>query len=233
VALTGALPANEREFRSNSLARWAEAAFGIEPEEGGWRRRVPCTLADAAERLAKASGADSALCAERLRELLNRAGDLPRPDGGRAFSFKLHQFIGQGRTLFATLEAVDRRDFSIEGQLRAGGGRLFMPVKFCRQCGQDYCHVLRGDREFLPHPIGIQGDDDEASPGYLMLAPAENDWSEDRLPEEWYDARGRLKQTWRNRIPQPLWVAPDGSFAANPRAGSVKFWWREHHFRCA
>lgn len=229
-ALTSALPDNEQEFRSNALARWSEVAFGIEPEEGGWRRRVPCTLADAAKRLAEASGADSALCAQGLRELLNRAGDLPRADGGRAFSFKLHQFIGQGRTLFATLEAIDRRDFSIEGQLRAGGGRLFMPVKFCRQCGQDYYHVLRGDREFLPHPIGTQGDDDEVSPGYLMLAPTENDWSEERIPEEWFDARGRLKQTWRNRIPQPLWVAPDGSFGANPRAGSVKFWWQRAPF---
>jgi Lhr-like helicase len=230
TALGGALPANEQEFRSNALARWAEAAFGIEPEEGGWKRRVPRTLADAAVRLAEASGADSDRCEERLRELLNRAGDLPRADGGRAFSFKLHQFIGQGRTLFATLEAADRREFSIEGQLRAGGGRLFMPVKFCRQCGQDYYHVLRGDREFLPHPIGTQGDDDEASPGYLMLASAENDWSEDRIPEEWYDGRGRPKQTWRNRIPQPLWVAPDGSYTANPRPGFIKFWWQRAPF---
>lgn len=231
AALTGVLPTAEQEFRNNALARWAEAAFGIEPEDaGGWKRRVPRTLAEAAEQLAVASGLGSTLCARRLRDLLNWASDLPRADGGRAFSFKLHQFIGQGRTLFATLEAGDRRDFSIEGQLRAGGGRLFMPVKFCRQCGQDYYHVLRGDQGFLPHPIGTQGDDDEVSPGYLMLAPTENDWSEDRVPEEWYDARGRLKQTWRNRIPQALWVAPDGSFAANPRDGTVKAWWQRAPF---
>jgi len=139
---------------------------------------------------------------------LSRAGDLVRTDGGRAFSFKLHQFIGQGRTLFATLEAVDRREFSIEGQLQAGGGRLFMPVKFCRQRGQDYYHTLRDDGHFRPHPIGVEGEDDEVAPGYLMLAPADNDWSEEHIPEEWYDARGRLKQTWRNRIPQTVWWHP-------------------------
>ena len=70
---------------------------------------------------------------------------LERVDGGRAFAFKLHQFIGQGRALFATLEAADQREFSLEGQVQASGGRLFAPIKFCRQCGQDYYHVLQSD----------------------------------------------------------------------------------------
>ncbi len=83
------------EFRSHPLARWAEFEFGVEPEEGGClRRRVPRTLPEAATRLAEASGVAFAICQERLRELLNRADDLPREDGGRAFAFKLHQFIG-------------------------------------------------------------------------------------------------------------------------------------------
>jgi hypothetical protein len=45
-------------------------------------------------------------CAERLRDILNRGGELQRNDSSRAFVFKLHQFIGQGRALFATLEAA-------------------------------------------------------------------------------------------------------------------------------
>ena len=120
---------------------------------------------------------------------------LVREDGGRAFAFKLHQFIGQGRALFATLEAADRREFSLGGQVQASGGRLFVPIKFCRQCGQDYYHVLRSDKRFLPHPVGTESKDDNSHPGYLMLAPADNDWSEERTPEEWRDAPGRLRQT--------------------------------------
>ncbi len=155
----------------------------------------------AAARLAEASGVDSDICEQRLRDILNRGGELIRDDGGRAFAFKLHQFIGQGRALFATLEPVATRDFSLEGQVQAGGGRIFVPVKFCRQCGQDYYHVLRSGSRFLPHPVGTESDDDNTLPGYLMPAPTENDWSDDRIPEEWRDSRGRLTRTWRDRVP--------------------------------
>jgi hypothetical protein len=155
---------------------------------------------------------------------------LERVDGGRAFAFKLHQFIGQGRALFATLEAADQREFSLEGQVQAGGGRLFAPIKFCRQCGQDYYHVLQSDTRFLPYPVGTESADDESHPGYLMLAPADNDWNEERIPEEWRDPRGRLRQTWRDRVPQALWVVPDGDYATQPRQGAVKMWWQAAPF---
>ena len=215
AALTAPAPTTLEEFRMHPLARWVETEFGVEPEEGGrLKRRVPRTLAVAAARLAEASGVGSDICEQRLRDILNRGGELIRDDGGRAFAFKLHQFIGQGRALFATLEPVATRDFSLEGQIQAGGGRIFVPVKFCRQCGQDYYHVLRSGSRFLPHPVGTESDDDNTLPGYLMPAPAENDWSDDRIPEEWRDSRGRLTRTWRDRVPEAVWVAPDGSYLA-------------------
>lgn len=62
-------------------------------------------------------------------------------------------------------------------------------MKFCRQCGQDYYQAVRGDAGILPHPLGTDTEDDETQPYYLMLASEENDWREDRVPEEWRDAR--------------------------------------------
>lgn len=230
AALQSPLPTALEDFRRHPLARWAETEFGVEPEDGRLRRRTPHTLAEAAARLAAASGVEAAVGAERLRDVLNRGGELLRDDGGRAFAFKLHQFIGQGRALFATLEAADQREFSLEGQVQAGGGRLFAPIRFCRQCGQDYYHVRQEDNRFLPHPVGGEGRDDEQNPGYLMLAPAANDWNEDRLPEEWRDRRGRLTRTWRDRVPQAVWVAPDGGASAQPRTGAVKMWWQAAPF---
>jgi ATP-dependent helicase YprA (DUF1998 family)/very-short-patch-repair endonuclease len=229
-------PDNLDDFRRHPLARWIEAEFGIEPEEGArYRRRVPSTLAAAAARLGEISGKPIEACQRSLRDMLNRGGELARDDGGRAFAFKLHQFIGQGRSLFATLQAADgppdaRREFSLEGQVQAGGGRLLVPMKFCRQCGQDYYHVLRSERRFQPHPLGVENIDDDSHPGYLMLVSEENDWSEDRLPEEWYDARGRLKPTWRDRVPEAVWVAPDGTYANEPRRDAIKMWWQKAPF---
>ncbi len=146
LAQTWATPVPETigEFKRHPLVRWAEMEFGIEPEAGGrFRRRVPRTLAEAATRLAESTGRTEGDCEDRLRAVLNLGGRVERDDGGRAFAFKLHQFIGQGRALFATIESAAEREFSLEGQVRADADRLFFPIKFCRQCGQEYYHVLR------------------------------------------------------------------------------------------
>jgi Lhr-like helicase len=233
ASLTAPLPTALPEFRRHPLARWSEGEFGVEPEEGGrLRRRVPRTLTDAASQLAATTGATSDICRERLRELLTRGGELLRDDGGRAFAFKLHQFIGQGRAVFATYESAATRQFSLEGQAFAGPGRLFVPIKFCRHCGQDYYHVIRsGDgSRFLPHPLGWDSIQDGAEAGYLMLAPLENDWNEDRVPEEWRDQRGRLRPTWRERVPQAVWVNPNGDSFIMPRPEAVKMWWQPAPF---
>jgi hypothetical protein len=107
---------------------------------------------------------------------------------------------------------------------------LYAPIKFCRQCGQDYYHVLRGEARFLPHPVGVETEDDESRPGYLMLGPAENDWSEERIPEEWRDPRGRLTPTWRNRVPEALWVAADGTYGREQREEAVSMWFQPAPF---
>lgn len=233
TSLTAPSPTTLPDFRSHPLARWSEGEFGVEPEEGGrLRRRIPRTLTDASTRLAEATGAAQDLCREQLRELLTRGGDLTRDDGGRAFAFKLHQFIGQGRAVFSTLEPAASRQFSLEGQAFAGPGRLFVPIKFCRHCGQDYYHVIgtgRGSR-FLSHPLGTDTIQDGDQAGYLMLAPVSNDWSEDRIPDEWRDQRGRLKPTWRDRVPQAVWVTPNGDSFTMPRPEAIKLWWQPAPF---
>jgi hypothetical protein len=231
TGMRGVLPSTVEDFRRHPLARWAEMEFGIEPEEDGrWKRKIPRTLAEAAGNLEAASGIELRQCEERLRSVLDRGGELIRDDSGRAFAFKLHQFIGQGRALFATLERADLREFSLEGQVQAGGGRIFAPIKFCRQCGQDYYHVLKSDTRFLPHPVGVETVDQDSRPGYLMPAPSDNDWTNDLIPEEWRDPRGKMRQTWRNRIPEPVWVAPDGGYSHQNREGSIKMWWQAAPF---
>lgn len=233
AALAAPLPTDLESFRRHPLARWVEGEFGVEVEgDGRLKRRLPRTLPEAAARLGELTGLPEGEIAARLRDVLQLGAALEREDGGRAFAFKLHQFIGQGRALYATLESVEMREFSLEGQVQAEGGRLFAPVKFCRQCGQDYYHVLRLDEQFAPHPVGGEGEGDEegGQAGYLMLAPQENDWSDERLPEEWRQPNGRLKTHWRPRVPQALWVAPDGRFWETPAEGRVKVWWQPAPF---
>ncbi|MCR4440438.1 MAG: DEAD/DEAH box helicase [bacterium] len=213
-------------FRRDPLVRWVEYEMGLEPlVEGGLRRRMPSSLKQTAARLAALVDAPQQICEQQLRQVFARGGDLVRKGGGRALAFKLHQFLGQGRTVYATLQGADRRAFSLEGQIQASQGRLFVPIKFCRHCGQDYYHVLRTADSFFPHPVGIASEDQEGKPGFLMLAPQE-DWSEDLLPEEWRYPNGRLRPTWKERVPTPLWVFPGGSFSVTAVPGAQKMWWQ-------
>ena len=219
------------QFKKHPLARWAEYEFGIEPEkEGGFKRRVPTTLTAAAEKLSQETGQPIDLCQKNLTSLLTRGGELSETDSARAFAFKLHQFIGQGRALFATFEKADTREFSMEGQLKGSGGRLFFPLKFCRQCGQDYYHVLMGENKLIPHPIGLDNDEEGTSPGYLTIAPEANDWNDSMLPEEWRDGKGKIKTTFKDKVPKALWVAVDGSFSTLPQEGAIKMWYQPSPF---
>ena len=218
-------------LRRHPVMRWLEYELGIEREaDGSLKRRTPRSLSDVARQLSEITGADPEHCVRYLRELLVRGGTLLGEGGTRAVAFKLHQFVAQGRTLYATLEARDRREFSLGGHLQAGDGKLFLPVKFCRQCGQDYYHVLKAENRYLPHPVGAEPDEEEGHAGYLMLAPEEGDWSPEQIPEDWYNANGKLKPTWRARVPQPVWVLPDGSFSPTPMPAAQKMWWQPHPF---
>ena len=219
-------------FARHPLTRWLEHAIGLEPEEDGtYKRRPPQTLPEVARKLAEETGLDVPRCEQALREWLARGSALEREEGGRAFAFKLHQFISQGRALYASLESPAEREFSLDGQVQGREGRIFFPLKFCRQCGQEYYHVLKEDGRFFPHPLGeFEEADEETLAGYLTFTPPENDWSEDLLPDEWREANGRIKTLYRNRIPQPVWVHPDGTLSDVPQEGALKMWFQPQPF---
>lgn len=219
-------------FSSHPLTRWMEHTFGIEPEDHDrFKRRPPQTLAEAAQKLAAETGFEEQTCERVLRQWLTEGSKLEQTEGGRAFAFKLHQFIGQGRALFASLETPAQREFSLDGQVQGREGKFYFPLKFCRQCGQEYYHVLQSDNHFYPHPLGeFEMEDEDAQAGYLMNAPLENDWSEEMLPEDWREKNGKINSTYRNRIPRPLWVQPDGTFSSQPQEGALKMWFQPQPF---
>ncbi len=232
VSLESTLPQDVAQFRRHPLVRWIEYELGIERDsKGNLERRKPRPLGEVASELAKITGASVDECVERLRQVLVHGSKLVREDGAPCFAFKLHQFISQGRHLYATLEPAERRKFSFEGQLRSEEA-IYVPILFCRQCGQEYYHVLRKDKRILPHPVGVENRDPECVPGYLMLASGENDWTKDMIPQQWLDKNGRISKTWRDRVPVALWVAPSGEISDKEQEGYSKMWWQQDFHLC-
>ncbi len=219
------------EYRRHPLSRWLEFALGIEPEDGGYRRRIPRTLADAARELASVTGHDADMVNRLLQRWLAVGSRIVGPHGERALAFKLHQFIAQGRGLYASFEPPADRLLSTSGQLQAAEGRRLAPLKFCRRCGQEYYHVLLGEGQLLAHPVGdIEPVTAGLEPGYLLLESEDVRWSPAALPEEWLAPSGQPKPDFRDRVPRETWVRPDGSLAGGGGQGITTGWFQAEPF---
>ncbi len=92
--------------------------------------------------------------------------------------------------------------------------------------------MLKVKERFIPHPLGSAEAelDEEFEAGYLMIAPAENDWCEDYLPDEWLDAHGRIRRDFRDRVPRRVWVRPDGTFLNRSEPDAIKMWYQPQPF---
>ncbi len=229
--LGGDLPSRltDADLRAHPLAVWVELALGL--KDGlTLRRRRPVPFGEAARKLAEFSGTDFDRCQATLEDFLASIS-LPEKDRGgdgdsTFLAFKLHRFVAGAGEVFASLRAQPRA-ILLEGQLedpKSPGTRLY-PVRFCRECGQEFYVVTRTEDEegsaILPRDIDdtpIEGNDRTEIAGYLT--PTGGDDSEYRFdgevrnfPEGWTDERSgvlRLRSNRRKRVPEPVTVAAGG-----------------------
>lgn len=227
-ALGEPIPRDAERFLASPLTFWLERAVGLEPDaEGKYRRKTPLSLQVLAELLASQTGIDQQACLDKLREVLLVGATIRTNGEAPALSFKLHQFISQGRTVYATYERPGSRYFTLDGQYYApaanGEPRILFPLAFCRICGQPY-YKVRYDRaagRVAPWLEDIEEEDVEGDAGYLMMPPENFEWSLEYLPEECFDKNRRLSKTYRDRIPRPLYVRADGVALEEPAPGAI------------
>ena len=216
-----ASPSSWRDFCRTPLANWMEWNFGLREEEGGHlRRAIPISLPEASEQLADATGLDIETCRSKLESMLSLSSSLDRVDqDDDTFAFKVHQFIGQAGDIYATIEDLQSRLLTRDGQYYAPGGnrdRLLYPLVFCRVCGQDF-YKVRWDSETdvlkpdSKHDQDAEDDGDGVVKGYLMADPNQR-WRGDiaDLPGEWFTEAGNLKSSRKDHVPEVLYVTPEG-----------------------
>ncbi|MCX7689692.1 DEAD/DEAH box helicase [Thermoflexus sp.] len=224
------------EFVRHPVAIWIERTFGVEEENGHLRRRKPIPLEEGARQLAELTGADPVRCRDYLEAMFRLGSRLRTPDGNPVFAFKLHQFISQGGTVYATLEPPQQRFLTLEGQYYAPaveGERLLFPLLFCRECGQEYYAVWWDEAEGRLYPrLSEEGDETARGlrEGYLLVEDPEAPiWGEERiddLPDAWFreTRNGRaIKPEYRDFVPQPLWARPDGTLSEEGKGTQAWF----------
>nr|WP_281261734.1 DEAD/DEAH box helicase [Aphanothece hegewaldii] len=224
-SLTQALPPQteqtEQTFFNHPLSAWIEMNFGLAEEDGHLIRRTPISLSTGAVRLAQETGIDESICLDALRNMFLWSSQIRRKNIKKGFPFRLHQFISQGGSVYATLEPHQKRELTLDGQYKTTNDRLLFPLVFCRDCGQDY-YVVRYDSEhqtvtpLLPTAINQPEDLEDVQNGYITLDEPDL-WDSDdidRLPDSWFKVtkkKGReVKPDYRSFVPQKLYIYPDG-----------------------
>ncbi|MEJ5349439.1 MAG: DEAD/DEAH box helicase [Desulfosoma sp.] len=240
-AVQAPLPETLEELRKHPLSWWIERNLGFRIAPDGTSERCPpVTLSEAARRLAEDTGLEEVRCREALRAALLRGTTLKVDGDNPLFALKLHQFVGQGQAVYATLEPPTVRYLTLEGQYYAPEGeenRVLFPLEFCRQCGQAYYNVWLAKESSLFLPREPEGEffapETEIMPGYLVLADEVGDWTADaeHLPPEWLDDRGRVKSHYRQGVPREVWVKPDGALAYEESSGAIRAFFQPKPFR--
>ena len=221
-------------FLQHPLSKWIEMNFGLEEEDGHLIRKSPIALSRGSEELSKVTGIDREICTDTLKQMFFWSS---RIDEG--LPFRLHQFISQGGSVYATLESKEKRYLTLEGQYKTTGDRLLFPLVFCRECGQDYYAVRwNGNKDeitpLLPTAIDNDGDED-IEEGYLTLDKPDlwHDADLDSLPDNWFKETKRygrtVKKEYQKFVPHKLYVYPDGTIETGAVADTqvdkpIPFW---------
>jgi ATP-dependent helicase YprA (DUF1998 family) len=218
-----------KNFQNHSLAAWIEMNFGLEDKQGHLVRRQPITLQEGVKKLASTCNhtvnTDSKQCLNILKQMFLWGSKT------KGLAFRLHQFISQGGSVYATIENRNKRLLTLEGQYKTTEDRLLYPLVFCRECGQDY-YVVRYDSDrgtVLPQlPTTLDTPENEdVQDGYLTLDESElwDESNEDKLPDNWFTEtkrQGRIaKKDYRRFIPQKLTVLANGKVSTSTLKGTA------------
>ena len=229
-------PSAYADLIRDPLASWVETTFGLDrDDEGNLVRRKPTTVQAAAKGLADTTGlpgvADQVQCEKAIQKTLQAGSRAIHPVTGRPlFAFRLHQFLSKGDTVYVTLEDENMRHITRNYQVEqpGSGGKVLLPLAFCRECGQEYLAVWRQEKAGATaykarRDASMAGGDSDDGPkrvsdGYLYIS-GDLPWPRDlatviadrRVPESWLEVNDRsgedvVKATARKYLPEPVTV---------------------------
>lgn len=193
---TGAsLENSTNKLKAHPVAVWLENCIALLELDGHLLRRKPQRMSEVVARLATDSGLATEQCKEFLITLLQSISSVNQTlqAAGHRYTilpFKLHQFISQTGSVYATLDQDAGRFLTLEpGVYKQDeeGKKAIYPNVFSRASGQAFICVARVGNQLLPREFREISEEEETTDGYLIVGDDIWDPTEDleNLPDSW------------------------------------------------
>jgi superfamily II DNA/RNA helicase len=225
-----------QEFESFPTAHWIEEHIALEKKEGTFIRRKPVTISDISKKLSEFVSIDESKCQQHIQDLLEWANKLnshiDKAKEKNYLPYRIHQFIAQTGSVYATLGDQNNRDFYMDAGLYADNKDTFIfPLVFSRTSGHEfYCVTLDGNKDRIsPREFFDSNENDDedtiTSAGYIFIQHKEDTepiWDEERdkedLPETWFnlprkDGTRSMKSERKKRIPRKIYFDTAGNYS--------------------
>jgi superfamily II DNA/RNA helicase len=210
------LEAGPQEFEKHPTAIWLEREIALQTQENTLIRNKPQTLSQIAEKLTAAANTSFSQTLEHIQNLLAWANRLNTRENKEKnyLPYKIHQFITQTGSVYATLGEQTHRKFTLEPGMYYSPTKFknassqeiplyqeplpIFPLVFSRSSGHEfYCVELDSQAQTLRPRIFEQYYEEESetstlSKGYLLI---EHQADEKPLWETAYHAQ-ELPPTW-------------------------------------
>lgn len=236
ACLTEGLPngKSDDEFANYPTAIWIEAEIALDDKDGRIVRRKPFTISDIAKKLSDITQADFTASLNHIIQLLEWANELNSRPGKRKnyLPFRIHQFIAQTGTVYATLGNRANRELRLEAGRYADKNTNLFALLFSRDSGHEFYTVTLNESssKILPREpfdyIPSDDDTDNTEDGYIIIQHPEDeellwDYERDRteLPDSWFNPEKKsggprtLKSQYRERIPRLIYFTKEGDFS--------------------
>ena len=239
AAIQSDIPDNEEGLRRFPTALWIEQniALNYNETEDKYFRGKPISLNEMGKALHEYVGAFSQKeCCEHITAVLNRCNEINIQRQTNLLPFKIHQFIPQTGSVYATLGPSDLRYLTVEEklyceELSEGESKVqYYPLVFSRHSGHEF-YVVKLDtasKTILARNFDTKLQDDNAneqSDGYISIPqPTESleefslDINSGEIPDDWFgpanrNGERRLKPAYRDRIPKKIFFDIYGNYS--------------------
>lgn len=229
--------------RNYSTTNWIEQNIALRyaEEEKKYLRGAPRSIDDMAQKLSEyVNGRVKVeVCRNHLLAVLNWCNEINVSQGTMLLPYKIHMFIPQTGTVYATLEAPTDRRITVEDKLYCEENVKYYPIMFSRLSGHEMYSVERIGGKLFPLNSDnktLQNDDDESQvsfEGYIII-PHEDESTDDLLldpntddvPEDWI-RRNRngdveIKKDKRGILPQRVYLDKYGNISDNTFDGAIE-----------